>query len=35
MIASPTVRLFAALLAFGAGAAAFVIAILLVKSALG
>ena len=35
MTASPTVRLFAALVAFGAGAAALVIVILLLRSVLG
>jgi hypothetical protein len=35
MTASPTIRLLAALLAFGAGTAAFVIALLLLKTALG
>ena len=35
MTSAPALRLFAALFAFGAGTAAFVIAILLMKSALG
>ena len=34
MMSAPAVRLFAALVAFGGGVAAFVIAVLLMKSAL-
>ncbi len=35
MTSTPTLRLFAAFAAFGGGVAAFVIAVLLMKSALG
>jgi len=35
MTSTPTLRLFAALVAFGAGSVALVIAILVMKSALG